>query len=1136
MRVALGVSLAGLLFAALGYGQTGQGVLTGIVTDPSGAAIPGVAVRVTDTSTQFSYAATTNSEGLYRAPYLNPGFYDVAFEMQGFKKVLRTKVQVRSTETARLDLRMEVGNVSEQVEVSAAVALLEVETSVTGHLVTGTELTKLPTPQMKVESMLWLVPGVTSQSGAGHAAGGRSRAFTMANDGVSGTTPGTGVLGTGRNMSTSQHAMEEIKVLTTVLPAEYGHSGGGLMNITYKSGGNQLHGVAEERYMARHFIHRNWQDAQVPTNNFGFHLMSAMLSGPIRLPKVYDGRNKTFFMWAFQRHHEKASENANTNVPSPEMLAGDFSFGGVGQPVYDPASLTRLANGNYTRTQFPGNRIPASRVDPVYTKFMGFNPFTAPDNRFGQAFTSNVGPRNNLSADTVFRSYRTSFDTKIDHQFSDKHKVFGRWSLFRHRSFNGRWQIGAANREFDFNAVPIPIDQNQIAFSDTYTVSPTVVNELRIGFNRRFNVRTPSSVNQNWAQKFGIPNVSGDTMPTFVCASVFTAECAASQGQRRLIIDFPGGRSQDVNENFSLQNNVTKVAGRHVFKMGYELMRTRHNVLVATNPSGIYHFGGTDFPFQPNTGNAFAAFMLGSVTRAEYTQNLATWLPRWWGHAFYFQDDFKLRRNLTLNLGVRWQYESPFSTKYGQQSQFDPQATDPLTGRRGAIVHPRGALSARDLNNFQPRVGLAYTLNSKLVFRGGFALNTLDLWTNGLNENFEEYLASATVEQAPGNPDVAFYLRNGPPPTTFRLQPDGTAPFIGTNFSTRSASWRDPNMRMPYIMNWNGGFQYQLSNRIVAEATYQGSAGVGLLNRWDVNQIPLDVSTDPAQLTAIFRASQNFKPYPQFGNVFHYANYGHSSFHSGTLKVERRMGNGYSVTSFYTFAKSIDEASDDGAAGGITFYNRRLEKARSNYDVSHRWVTYALVEMPFGKGRKWMNTSNWLLNGALGGWELNVIQTVESGIPMTFGFTGSPFNYLPGTQRANMAPGRTYDSIRLDWDRKGPCRHQVACQPAWADVDAFAYPAAFTAGNSGRNILTGPGNLWHQLSISKGFTFKERFKGVLRYDVNNPFKYYFFSNPNSTVDLRPATRVNFGKITGNQGSFSGLGGRLYQQLVFKLEF
>jgi hypothetical protein len=337
-------------------------------------------------------------------------------------------------------------------------------------------------------------------------------------------------------------------------------------------------------------------------------------------------------------------------------------------------------------------------------------------------------------------------------------------------------------------------------------------------------------------------------------------------------------------------------------------------------------------------------------------------------------------------------------------------------------------------------------------------------------------------------------------------------------------------------MNWNGGFQYQFGNSMMAELTYQGSAGVGLLNRWDINQVPLNISTDLAVLNQVANAPQNYKPYTQFGSIFHYANYGHSSFHSGTIKVEKRMSKGFSITSFYTFGKAIDEASDDGAATGVTFYNRRLEKGRASYDVTHRWVTYALWELPFGRGRKWMNNANWFVNGALGGWELNVIQTAESGLPLTFSHTGSPNRYLPGSLRPDMAPGRTYDSIRLDWDRKGPCRHQTACRPPWGDVDAFAYPAAFTAGNSGRNILTGPGNFWHQVSISKTFTFMERLRGTLRYDVNNPLKYYFFNPPSTAVDLRAASRVNFGQITGNQGSFSGLGGRLYQQIVFKLEF
>lgn len=1122
--------LGSMVFAAQLLAQTGQGTIVGLVRDATGAVIPSVSVLATNPVTGFTYRSATNEEGLYRIPYVNPATYEITFEAQGFKKLVRSNIVVRATETARVDVQLEVGSVVESVEVQAVAPLLESETSVVGHLVTGTTLNRLPTPQMKVESMLWYVPGVTGQRGSGHAAGGRSRAFVITNDGVSGMNPGTGTIGTGFQMSTVEYNMEEIKVLTTALPAEYGHSGGGIMSITYKSGTNQLHGLAEERYMNKNMIHRNWQDPNIPTGLFGFHLMSGSLSGPVYLPKMYNGRNRTFFLFGFQRHHEKASENNDRDVPSPEMLAGDFSFPqsprGV-DIIYDPATLVRLPNGNYTRTPFPGNRIPTNRFDPVAVKFLSFNPFTAPNNRNNQTFYDSTGPRNNLSADTVYRSYRTSFDTKIDHSFSDRHKIFGRYSNFRHRSFNGRWQVQVANPIFDHNVTPIPINQRQVVISDSITINPTTIQELRLGFNRRKFTRVPESLGQNWAAQLGIPNVSPETMPTFL---------TATGGE--FYFRFPEGRSTDVNENWSIQDNVTMVRGRHTFKTGFEVLRTRLNSAIPAEPSGRYWLGGTELPFTPNTGNRFANFLLGTVVRADFTRDLATWLPRWWSNAFYFQDDWKATPKLTFNLGLRWQYESPYNTKYGQQSQFDPQATDPLTGRKGAITHPKHALAKKDWNNFQPRIGMAYNFSPTWVFRGGFAINTLDLWTNSLRENFDEYLATATIAQPPGNPDIVFRLSQGPPRFQFQIDPGGFAPFIGTNYAGRSASYYDPNMRMPYIANWNAGFQHQIGSNWLVELNYQGSAGVGLLNRWDINAIPLDIASDFATLDAIRRAAQNYRPYPQFGSIFHYSNYGHSSFHSGTIKVERRYGRGFTVTSFYTFSKSLDEDSDDGAAGGVTFYNRRLEKGRSDHDVTHRWVTYGTYELPFGRGRRFMNSGRGLAQWLFGNWELAAIQTLESGAPFGFAHNGRTATaqnvYLPMALRPDMAPGKTYKDIRLDWDRRGNNRHNAALIDPWADINAFAIPPSFTAGGSGRNILSGPGLVWHQVSLSKTFVVKERVKGSLRYDLNQPFKIPFFNVPTNTVDFR--NPQNFGKITSTQGSFSGLGGRTYMQVIFKLEF
>jgi hypothetical protein len=1113
-----------LLLAPAGHAQTSQGNIVGLVTDASSAVIPRVTVTARNPETGFTYTAVTNEEGLYRIPYVNPAVYDISYEAQGFRKVLRSKFLVRSTETARVDVILEVGSLVESVEVKSEAPLLESETSTVGHLVTGVTINKLPLPQQRAYNVLLYLPGVTSQGGMGHVAGQRARAFNATLDGVSGMEPVRGSLSLDRFMNTVTENMGEVKILTTALPAEYGHSGGGIMNISYKSGTNQLHGLAEERFRYPPATHRMWSDAQPVTAPNRFHLISGSISGPVVFPKIYNGRDKTFFLFGFQRHHEKSSENNDRTVPNPAMFAGDFSFGGVGDPIYDPATLVRLPNGNYSRAQFPGNRIPQSRFDPAVQKFLSFNPWTLENNRHNQTYIDRTGPHNNVSADTKQRSYRTGFDYKIDHSFSDRHKIFGRLSHYRHRAFITRWQINVANSLFDYNATPNPIDQRQMAISDSIMINPTTINEIRLGGSRRLFKILPLTLDQNWAGKMGIANVGPETMPTFL---------ASTGGQ--LYSQFPGGRQTDATESLSLQENLTLVRGLHAFKTGYEILRTRANSRVTSLPSGAYRFGGTEFPFSPNTGNDFASFLLGGVVRADFTKDLATWLPRWWTHSLYFQDDWKVTPRLTLNLGLRWQYESPFNTKYGQQSQFSPTAIDPLTGRQGAVLHPAGALAGRDLNNFQPRLGMAYNFKKDWVFRAGFAVNTLDLWTNGLQENFDEYLATAVVQPPTGNPDVAFYLSKGPPPSTFNILPNGTAFFLGTNYSGRNASYYDPKMRSPYVMNWNAGFQRQLGSAMIVELTYQGSAGVGLLQRWDINAIPLNIATSLDDLNRIRNAAQNYKPYSQFGSVYHYSNYGHNSFHSGTVKFEKRFSHGLEFNSFYTRSKAIDEASGDGAAGGITFYKRSLEKARSDYDVTNRWITYAIYQLPIGRGRRLLGNSRGVINAILGNWDLNMIQTLENGAPFSFSSTGSSNVYLPGASRPNMAPGKTYKDIKIPWDRRGPCRHSVACALPWADINAFAYPQSFTAGQAGRNIQTGPGILWHEVSGSKEFLIRERVRATVRLDVNNPFKRPYFSNPNSAVNFRNPQA--FGKITGVNGMTSGLGApKFFMEMHIKLSF
>ena len=240
-----------------------------------------------------------------------------------------------------------------------------------------------------------------------------------------------------------------------------------------------------------------------------------------------------------------------------------------------------------------------------------------------------------------------------------------------------------------------------------------------------------------------------------------------------------------------------------------------------------------------------------------------------------------------------------------------------------------------------------------------------------------------------------FRLSEGPPAYTFNVAPDGSVPFVGTNYSGRNASWYDPNMRLPYIATWSGGIQYQLTNSIVVEGRYQGSAGVGLLNNWNINVLPLDVAAnDPARQQQIFQNYQNFRPYPQFNTINHYSNYGHNTYHGGTWRVEKRYSAGITFNVFYTYSKTINDADDDGEARGVTYYNRRLEKARASYDIQHRAVSIFTWDLPFGKGRRWMSGGGWK-DWFFGGWDGAWTQTYQSGPPVSVTFAGSPEQLLP---------------------------------------------------------------------------------------------------------------------------------------------
>jgi hypothetical protein len=436
------------------------------------------------------------------------------------------------------------------------------------------------------------------------------------------------------------------------------------------------------------------------------------------------------------------------------------------------------------------------------------------------------------------------------------------------------------------------------------------------------------------------------------------------------------------------------------------------------------------------------------------------------------------------------------------------------------------------LNNFQPRLGMAWTFKPDWVFRGSFGINTIDNLSTSENIAFEEYFASASAQSPPGDPRPAFFLSQGPPDFEFTQNPDGSIPFEGQNFSGRSATWYDPNMRMPAIISWSGGIQWGFAENWLGEVNYQGSAGVGLVNRWNINAVPLNISTDINELNQIRQQQQNYKPYPHFGDINHWSNYSHSTYHGVTFRVEKRFSHGFTLNAFYTYSKALNDTDGDGGVGGITFYNRALEKGRAGYDLTHRWVTVTNWDLPFGKGQKFMNTGGWK-NAIFGGWRWAFVNTWQSGRPFTLSASGSPYRYLAGAQRPNIIVDSFDAAVVDDWDI-GPDRFPTSAQNPMLHIEAFDYAPAYTAGNLGRNTFTAGNLYWPQSSLSKRWVFKERFAASVRWDISNVFKLPQFQRPLTTYDKR--NPGNFARYTSADAGFASIASVFHHIIVLRFEF
>jgi hypothetical protein len=1088
--------------------------LVGNVADATGALVPAAKVTLTNVDTGFVSNGTTNAEGSYYIPYLAVGNYQLSVEAAGFKTYVQKGIELRAAEVPRIDVKLEVGATTESVLVTGSAPLIETETSQVTQTVQHQTIEQLPVLQMKAHRLLYYVEGLQIRGSDASVVGQASTALGFTLDGVSGKTSVRDSIGdTNTAVQPALDALAEAKVYTTGAPAEMGHASGGIMAFTFKSGTNELHGSLEDRWTNNVMTHRGYLEVGNRSFPLSFHQLQGTISGPVVLPHIYNGKNKTFFLFAYGRHDERSNEPQTGTVPDTAMLNGDFSYPqatGGGYPIYDPKSMTQSGT-TWTATVFPNMAVPKTRFDPVAVNFLATTPWQAP-NSAGTTTYTRTGPTNNWQGDTLYRAFRNRFDTKFDQEITSATKFFIRNSWNRHRQPWARNQFSVSNQLFEAttggSAKPNPIDQQNWAFALYHTFSPTLMNELRLGFGRRVSQIIPPTVGAGWAQKLGIPNVGPENFPMF------------QNGTAAFYNIGPGNYTRTINEDATFQDNVTKIVSGITIKFGYELIRTRENDVDQVLPSGSYSFqtGGTALPFTPNTGNVFASFLLGSVTSATYTQALWNRLPRWWSHAGYVQADWKVKRNLTLNLGLRYSLETPFQDKWGHQSQFDPTVKDPLTGLMGAITHPTGSIYKTDRNNFQPRLGMAWNFSSKMVFRGSFGVLTQDLMPSA---GAQDYMSTASVQPVAGDPRPAFYLSQGPPARNFVINSDGTSPFLGTNYSGRSATYIDPNLRLPYVMNWSGGVQTQLNPTWMTELMYQGSSGVGLptsLTGTNINQLAKSYygSTDLTLLNAVYAAAQNYRPYTQFGTIAYLTNAGHNTYHGFTARAEKRYSaNGLIVNAHYTWSKNLSGTMGDG----WQYYNWTLTKAPTTFDTRHRFILQGMYDLPVGKGRRFLNKGGWL-NAVVGGWNVVMIETLQSGPAVTLAYAGSPNKYLPG------GPSRPNQLVpdgqvrTADWSIGN--RFPQSAQTPLYSIGAFAYPAQFTNGTLGGGTQRGLWLIWPQYSMSKSWARGDRTKFTLRADANSIPTRLVAQTPDLNVNLtNPATFAKFALQAGSSYSTMG---------------
>ncbi len=1102
-----------LMLSAAVFGQT-LGDVAGTVTDPQGAPVAGANVTITNASTNAVRQTTTNNEGIYTFPALVPGTYSVKVDKAGFKTSTQSNVELQVQASIRVDITMQLGQVSETIEVSASGATLQTENATVGTVVEQKRIVELPLNGRNYLQLTALAPNVSfGFPSAGQADGRQGGDRANQNISVAGMRNNfnrftlDGVENTDPNFNTyvifpSAEALQEFKVQTGVYPAEFGR-GATQINVSTKGGGNNFHGsmyefLRNEKMDARNYRFTGPDRVKDPFkwNQFGF-----VLSGPVVLPKIFNGKNKLFFMSNYEWFRQRRNVQGIYTLPTAAQRGGNF--GDVAGGIFDPATRT-FVNGVVSASPFPNNTIPSSRFDATSQRLLTYYP--APNNAALAANNHVIALGRPINKD--------QFIQRFDFVESSNSNWFGRYSKSDENQLTGNLQQ---------NGEAIITDASQWTVTNARVLTSSLVNEFRFGLTKFYNTTGPElAFTKDVVGELRIPGLSSGPPVQWGIPNVSLTGYSGFGNSSE-------GPYENNNRAIQFINNVSWTRGKHSFKFGGEIRRDEYNQVGNQFARGQFTFdrNATRLPSIANSGNAFADFLLGQTFQAEAAVSIARAQFRSTGFAFYIDDTWRVSNKLTLTLGLRYENTPPWEDQTGTLFNGivpnDIRPTNPLAAvvadrslypyfmRQGASrqncyeginlrwtdidVRCNGSLGnrlvGRDNNDWAPRLGLSYQLDPKTVIRVG---------------------AGAFYSQDTGNPrfdmarNLAGRLRDNSSQTLPNLTWANALASIAGGVANvgRPYTFANPyDRRTPYTMTYLLNVQREFSNNLVYEVGYMGSVSRRLEGLRAINEsIPVDPAV--SNLSLALRS-----PFPNFGRIQLVDNGGNANYNSLGMKLTKRYSNGLTALISYTWSKSIDTASAIRNQGGDTLFPqnsgcRQCERGLSGFNTAHRVATSILYDLPIGKGKA-LNVTNPLANAVIGGWQLGSIITIQSGFPITV---------TNGQDTSNT--GAFFD--RPNATGQNPQLDSVSTERAF-NTAAFARQANGTYGNVGRNTLIGPS------FVRWDFSSLKNFKMPYAEGHNLQFRFEAFNMPNHPNWGNPDTNIaspNFGLIRGTRGDMRNL--------------